>query len=816
MLVPVKWINDYVKVDMDGESYGDVMTMAGITLETSRHFGDEIENVVVGKVEKIEQHPNADKLVVCQVNIGKSELLQVVTGATNLYEGAYVPVALDNALVPGPLHGKEKEEGGTRIQKGALRGVESDGMLCGPQELGWDDKVAPYISKDGIWLLQVGDDKIGEDIVKALELDTDVVDLDVTPNRSDWLSMLGVAKDTKAALESEITLPDTNCECHGEGKASDYLSVEIRNDACKRYTARIITDVKIEQSPWWLQHRLMLAGQRPINNIVDITNFVMLEYAQPLHAFDIETVEDRKIIIDVAKKGDKFVTLDGKERELFEDTLMINDGKKPIAIAGVMGGLNSEIEETTKTVILESANFDADSVRISSKKLGLKTEAAARYLRGIDPNLCKEAADRFCRLVELTGAGKVVAESVDIYPHPERAVTCEVRVSRINSVIGIDISREQMEKYFALLDFKVEDSGNPDIMLVTPPTIRRDMKIEADYIEEVARLYGYDNIPMTLPKMNTQSLMSDSYALRAKVRDELTALGMNEIQTYSFVSPRGVDNLRLEEDTWERDFVKILNPLGEETSVMRTILMPNMLEVLGRNYARNNPSACAFEVGNTFMPNMFDRADVPDEQLSLCMGAYGAGEDFYSMKGRVVALLEELGIKDLKFVAESEYGAFHPGRCARIQVADGEEDMELGIIGEVHPDVAKTYGISERTYLCELNFELLLIKGDTEKHYTPLPKYPATSRDIALLVDENVKVGDIEDIIREKAQPILEKVKLFDVYRGKQVEDGKKSCAFALTYRAADKTLTDEEVTAVHETVLSALREKIGAVLREI
>ncbi|MBR6014601.1 MAG: phenylalanine--tRNA ligase subunit beta, partial [Firmicutes bacterium] len=691
MLTPLKWLRDYVDIDMDAEEFGNLMTTAGLEYEEKRKFGELIENVVVGKIEKIERHPNADKLVVCKLNIGKPELLQIVTGATNVYEGALVPVALDNSRLPGPLHGHEKEEGGSVIKSGELRGVKSEGMLCGPQELGWDDKVAPYISKDGIWLFSEGEDKLGQSIVEAFDLDQEVIGFGVTPNRPDWLSMMGVARDAKAFLKKPLKIKKPEVKAEGTGSAGDYISVEVKNPACRRYTARIITDVKIEQSPWWLQHRLMLAGMRPINNIVDITNFVMLEYGQPLHAFDISTVAGGKIIVDMAKDGDTFTTLDGKERKVYSDTLMINDAEKPIGIAGIMGGRNSEIEETTKTVILESANFDSGSIYKSSKKLNLHTEAQNRYTRGVSPSICAEAADRFCQLVEMVGAGKVVPGSVDIYPDPEVLPTTKVRVSRMNLVCGTNLDRDTMKNYLEQLDMKVEYTESPDVMMVTPPPTRRDMLEEVDYAEEIARMYGYDNIPYTLPADNVTVSVSKSWALRAQARRLMTGMGACEIQTYSFVSPKGVEKLGISEDSWERDFLKLLNPLGEETSVMRTILTPNMLETLARNINRGILQAKAFEIGNTFMPNMIDRNDQPEEELSMCIGIYGGDADFFRLKGMVEAFLDGMGLKGYKFTAESEYEPYHPGRCARISI--GED--ELGIMGEIHPAVAKNFDIDE-------------------------------------------------------------------------------------------------------------------------
>ncbi len=812
MLTPIKWLKDYVDINMNAEDLGNLMTTAGLEYEDQKKYGELIENVVVGKIEKIEKHPSADKLVVCQINVGGPENLQIVTGATNIYEGAIVPVALDNSRVPGPLHGHEKEEGGSVIKKGALRGVESNGMLCGPQELGWADKVAPYISKDGIWLLPEGEDRLGESIVSVFDLDQEVVDFGVTPNRPDWLSMLGIAREVKAFTGKPFNLKKPEVKAEGSGKAEDYISVEIRNPACRRYTARIITDVKIEQSPWWLQHRLMLAGMRPINNIVDITNFVMLEYGQPMHAFDISTVEDGKIIVDTAKDGDTFVTLDGKERKIYSDTLMINDGKKPIGIAGTMGGLNSEIEETTKTVILESANFDSSSIYHTSKKLNIRTEAQNRYTRGVSPAICAEAADRFCQLVEMVGAGKVVPGMVDIYPDPEVLPTTKVRVSRMNLVCGTNLDRDTMKGYLEKLDMKVEYTDSADVMLVTPPPTRRDMLEEVDYTEEIARMYGYDKIEYSIPKDNITVSVSKSWALRAQARRLMTGMGACEIQTYSFVSPKGVEKMGLSEDSWERNFLKLLNPLGEETSVMRTILTPNMLEVLARNLNRGNLQAKAFEIGNTFMPNLIDPNDMPNEELSMCIGIYGGDADFFRLKGMVEAFLDGMGIKDYKFTAESEYEPYHPGRCARISI--GEE--ELGIMGEIHPSVAKNFEIEEKVYICELMFEKFLKLSENEKHYSPLPKFPSTERDIALVVDEDILVGDLEEAIKSCGGEILESVKMFDIYRGPQVGFGKKSIAFNLVYRAPEKTLTDDDVAKVHDVVLEALRNDYKATLREM
>lgn len=881
MLVPVEWVKDYTDIKADTEEFCDRMIMSGSNIETVEYFGEDTENVVIGKVLKIEKHPDADKLRVCQVDVGQEEPIQIVCGAPNVFEGALVPVALHKSRVPGPLHGQPKVPGGVKITKGKLRGVQSFGMICSAGELGFDDKVVPVAHKDGIWILPE-DMTPGDDFVEAMGIKTPVVDFEITPNRPDCLAMTGMAREAAATFGETMTYPDTKCQAETDKKAEDFIEIEIKDPKlCRRYAARIVTDIKVEQSPWWLQKRLMLAGMRPINNIVDITNFVMLEYGQPIHAFDIRQLAGNKIVVETAEEGEKFTTLDETERTLTKDMLLIKDAEKGVAIAGVMGGLNSEVQEDTETILIESANFLGSSVRNTSKKLGLRTEASSRFEKGIDPNLCADAADRVCRLIELLGAGKVAGGIVDKYPEPEKAKTIDVRVDRINHVLGIDLTRDEMVKIFESLEISTAGEGN--IITVTPNTVRQDLLEEIDYVEEVARMYGYDKMPVTLPKGNTEAKIPEARALRDLARETMCAMGANEIQTYSFVSPKGVDNLRIEDGTWEKNFVKIINPLGEENSVMRTLLTPNMMEVLARNYSRNIPEVKAFEIGNTFFADIMDNGDLPDEQYAMCIGMYGPDADFFTLKGMVVELLNVMGIKDLQFIAESEYGVYHPGRCARIVLnengsyvgagvkgTDGECGMsdcqsgnaealdenriieeltaklqqdkdnfneenisqltelftslsgkiadmpvELGIMGEIHPEVAETYGIGTKVYCCELIFDVISEKANIETVFKPLPKYPSTSRDIALMVKEEVQVGDLEAVIRKNGGEILEDVKLFDVYRGKQVEDGFKSVAFNITYRAHDRTLKDEDVAFVHEKVLKSL-EEIGASLREM
>ena len=816
MLVSIDWIKDYVKLDKwpQDKEFCDRMIMSGSNIETISYLGEGIENVKIAKVLSIDKHPDADKLVVCQMDLGKLGKLQIVTGASNLYVGAYVPVAAHGSVVPGPLHGQPKQEGGVKISAGELRGVKSDGMMCGPQELGIADKCAPLVSKDGIWLLSGNyEDKLGENIDEVLGLKDGVVDFEITPNRPDCLSMIGMAREAAATFGGELVYPKTDCKTLTE-KSSDYIQVEVKSDLCKRYTARVIKDVKIEQSPWWLQKKLIAAGMRPINNIVDITNFVMMEYGQPLHAFDIRSLAGGKIVVDVAEEGSKFTTLDGVERSLDDSMLMINDANGPVAVAGVMGGLDSEIKPDTETVVLESANFVGSSVRQTSKKLGLRTEASGRYEKGIDPNLCEEAADRVCALIDELGYGKVLEGSVDIYKSPEHPQVVSARVSRINKVLGTDLSREEMVAILESLEMKVQGTG--DDMIVTAPTVRQDILKEVDFVEEIARMYGYDNLPNTLPKLDVKAENSLSWETRRKLRDLLCAMGADEIQTFSFINQKIFDACRIDEESWERDTVDIINPMGEDTAAMRTILTPGMLEVLARNYNRSVEGVRAFEIGKVFSKNYIQPEGLPDESFDLSIGVYGKDESFFTLKGMIECMFDMMGIKDVSYIAESEYGIYHPGRCARVvKVTEKGEEVELGIMGEVHPDVASNYGIGDKVYCGEFFLDRLIEFSSREIQYSKPPKYPSTSRDIAMVVSESTPVAEIEKVIKEAGTEILRSVKLFDIYRGIQVGAGKKSVAYSLTYRHDDRTLTDVETEEAHAKVVEALKNNLGASIRD-
>ncbi len=767
---------------------------------------------MIGRIEKVARHPHADRLMICSVDIGRGSAVQEVTSAENVREGAFVPVALPGSVVPA-LHGAPHKDGGYEISEGSMRGIECDGMLCGPQELGLEDKVAPYISKDGIWLLP-GDwsEHLGEDITEALGLKDFVIDFEITPNRPDCLSMLGMAREAAATFGKVMKYPDISVEGADES-AEDYISVEVRSGLCKRFTAHVIKDVKIEQSPWWIQKRLIAAGMRPINNIVDLTNFVMLEYGQPLHAYDIETLAGHKIIVDTANDGDTFTTLDGTVRTLDCDMLMINDAVRPVGLAGIMGGLDSEITESTTTVVLEAASFLGSNIRLTAKRLGMRTEASGRFEKGIDPNNCEAAADRFCHLVRELGAGTVLNGSVDIYNNPEEAPVVTARVSRINKVLGTDISRDEMKRYLEGLEMKVEGDG--DELIVTPPSVRQDLLEEVDYVEEIARMYGYDNLPMTLPAIASRPSFSKSWTLRALTRDLLSGMGYTEVQTYSFSNQKILDRAGIPEDTIERDLIRITNPMGEDTEFMRTVLSPGMLEVLGTNYAKRNAEVRAYEIGITFRKNVIE-TELPKEQFSLCLGTYGGEEDFFTLKGVISELLDRLGVKSVRFEAEKEYGLFHPGRCARICVRkENGEDTEIGIMGEVHPEVQENFGIGERTYIAELFFNIITEISDRTVQYKKPPVFPSTSRDVAMIVREDTEVQKIEDAILDMAPELLAEVRLFDVYRGLPVPPGKKSVAYSFTYRSDERTLTDAEADEVHARILDMLREKFDADIRE-
>lgn len=800
MLVPISWLNEYIDLkDIPLQEYCDRMIMSGSNIEEAYKVLSGITGIVLGRALSVTKHPDADKLFVIKVDIGDAEPIQIITGADNVTEGAVVPVVLHGGVLPD----------GRKIKKGKLRGLESNGMLCSPEELGCEDKVIPVTMRDGIWILEDLGFEMGADFAEKYQVEEDVVDFEITPNRPDCLCMLGMAREASAVFQRELKYPEIAIQNEIDD-IKDYIDVEIkRPDLCTRYVARAVKDVKVAASPWWMQKRLMAGGVRPINNIVDITNYVMLEYGTPLHAFDINTVEGRKIIVDVAKDGEKFVTLDGNERTLDGESLLINDTKKGIALAGVMGGLNSEIKDDTNTILIEAACFDPDGTRRTSKKVGLRTEASSRFEKGVDPNLCRTAADRVCQLVELLDAGTVIKGAVDVYPETLKAPVTTVRTDRVNHLLGVKLSTAEMKDIFERLEMQVTAEG--DQMTVTPPTIRFDLLEEIDYVEEVARIYGYDNHPATLPAGSDIAGKLPDREIEDLIKEKLLGMGLNEIQTYSFVSPRGVDKILVEADSYKRDFVRLMNPLGEENSVMRTTLIPNMLDVLERNNTRYIEKVEAFELGRVFLNAFKTEEGLPTERKSVAIGMYGKDCDFYGLKGVVETLLAELGIKEVQFRAEKNNATFHGGRCAVVE----KDGKEIGVFGEISAAVVDQYNLPERVYVAELSFETLYELCDLEILYKPIPKYPAIERDIALLVKDEVESGEIIRVIKEKGGALLEKAELFDVYKGKQVPEGFKSMAYALRYRDAEKTLKDEEIAAPHAKILEAVKEAFGAALRE-
>ncbi len=797
MKVSLNWLKDYVNINIDTNEFADKMTMSGSMVENVDVLGNDIKNVVVGHIESIKQHPDADKLVICQINVG-NEKLQIVTGATNISEGDYIPVAVHGAVLPG----------GVKIKKGKLRGEVSEGMLCSADELGIPKAVIPEKFKDGIWILDK-DYPLGADVTEVLRLKDEVIEFEITSNRPDCLSVIGMARETAATLGENVNYPVIEVK-EIEEKAENHISVEIEDvEGCTRYVARVIKNVKIASSPQWMQQRLISSGVRPINNIVDITNYVMLEYGQPLHAFDLSIIEGNKIVVKKAKEDEVFTTLDGVERKLQSSMTMIADTTKSLAIAGVMGGQESEVTENAKTILLESAHFNTNTTRQTSKKLALRTEASARYEKGVDPNIARIAADRACQLIVELGAGEVLEGAVDVYPNKVNPYSTTIRPEKINSLLGIALSNEEMINIFKRLEIGAKDLN--DMIEVTAPTYRMDLVMEADFAEEVARIYGYDKIPPTMVKGNIAVGGKPERQIKQDaVRNILNSMGFNETLTYSFVSPKTLDMINISEDSIKRNVIKLLNPLGDETSVMRTSLLPNILEVAARNSNRKVEDFRAFEIGQIFIQKVEESKELPFEIPNLVIALYGK-EDFFTLKGVVEAVLDGLGIKEYEFVVEKNHPTYHPGRCANITVGD----RVLGTIGELHPVVIENYDLNQRCYCGELDFSILEELINMERIYEPLPKYPAITRDFAVVVKDSVLVKEIEDIIKAQGGKLLESFKLFDVYQGNQIKEGFKSVAYTITYRNRERTLTDEEVNIAHNRILSEINEKLDGALRE-
>ncbi len=796
MLVPMNWLKDYVEINVDTKTLADAMTMSGTKVEEIFKSGEEVKNVVVGKVLEMKGHPGADRLFIGNVDIGSS-VLQIVTGARNVREGDYVPIALDGAVLPG----------GVKIESGRIRGEESQGMMCSALELNLDLDKIPEDRREGIYILEHSF-KPGTDIKEVLDLDEEVIEFEITTNRPDCLCITGIAREVSATLGTPFRMPDTKIK-NPTGNIKDYFNEIIieEPELCHRFCARVIHDVRIEPSPQWMQKRLLQAGMRPINNIVDITNYVMLEMGRPMHAYDLEKLAGRKIIVRRAEDGEQLVTLDGKHRVLSRNDLVIADAEKAVGIGGVMGGEETEVTPDTRVILLESANFDSYSVRMTGKKLGLSSEASFRYSKGLDPNMAEAGINRAVMLMEQLGAGKIADGMIDAYPVPVYPHTVQASPDRINKLLGTDIAEHQMTEILESLEMKVEKVDGK--LNITVPTFRQDILLEDDVAEEVARIYGFDRIPATIMAGSwVQGKRSREQKIEDVVKEVLCGCGMFEILTYSFESPRVFDKIRVPEDSGLRKAIAIKNPLGEDYSIMRTTLIPAMLGVLSLNYNRGVRHARLFEVAPRYIAGEIPLKELPLEKKTLCLGLYG-DESFYTIKGIVEVLMEELNIRNYRF-KKTRHPSYHPGRTGEVFV-DGES---LGIIGEIHPDVAEEFDIDAKVYIGELDMELLMGKTVFDVRYSPLPKFPSIKRDIAVLLDTDIEVGEIENILRETGGDLVEGIELFDIYTGEQIPEGKKNVAYALTFRAKDRTLKDQEVNLVMEKMVKNLQNKLGASLR--
>ena len=794
MKVPMSWFNDYT--DMTGitpKQYAHELTMSGSKVEGVENAGDSLQKVVTGKVLTCVDHPDSDHLHICTVDAGTGEILQIVCGAPNVKPGIIVPVALDGSCLPGDI----------KIKKGKLRGVESCGMLCSHDELGISVADLGYEPEYGILILPA-ETPIGIEIKDYFGLNEDVVEFEITSNRPDCFSVIGLARETAATFKRPFNLKKPEFSENNEN-INDTLSVEVLNpDKCMRYCAKMVKNVKIGPSPKWLVSRLRACGVRSINNIVDITNYIMLEYGQPMHAFDLRDLAQNKIIVRDAKDGEIIKTLDEQERKLCSADLVISDGEKAVAVAGVMGGFNSEVKDDTTTVIFESATFDASSVRLTAQRIGLRTESSSRFEKGLDTNNALPAIERACELVQMLDCGEIVGGTIDVIGTQKEQKVHTLRPDKINAFLGTDLSTEEMIGYLKALEFTVDENN----MTVIAPTFRPDIEAEADIAEEIARFYGYDKIPVTALSGNaTRGRLTSLQSARNKISSLLTAQGLNEICTYTFTGPAIFDKLLIPENSDLRNCVTITNPLGEDTSIMRTTSVASMLSALSYNYNHQNSAAKLFEIATIYIPTQ--KGQLPNEPEIITLGMYG-NVDFFDLKGVCEALFKNMNISNVSYVADTKNPTYHPGRCANVLI----DDEVIGTIGEIHPDVLKNFDIEEKAYVAEISLEKVFNAINDDIKFKPLPKFPSVTRDIAMLVDKTTPVGDIEKVIKRASGALLENISLFDVYEGAQIPDGKKSVAYNISYRASDRSLTNEEINKIFTKIVKDLEYKLGAQLR--
>lgn len=796
MNTSLSWIKKYVPdLDVSAQEYTDAMTLSGTKVEGFEKLDADLEKIVIGQIEKIERHPDADKLIVCQVNIG-TETVQIVTGASNVHEGDKIPVVLDGGSVAD----------GTKIKTGKLRGVESCGMMCSIEELGSTTEFYPEAAEDGIYIFPEAAE-VGASAIEALGFNDVVFEYEITSNRVDCYSVIGIAREAAATFQKPFYPPVVEVKGNSED-VNDYVKVTVEDkELCPRYCARMVKNVKIGPSPKWMQRCLAANGIRPINNLVDITNYVMEEFGQPMHAYDMDTIEGQEIIVRRAKKDEKFVTLDGQERVLDDSVLMICDGKKPVGIAGIMGGENSMITENATTVLLEAACFDGVNIRLSSKKVGLRTDASGKFEKGLDPNNAQAAIDRACQLIEEFGCGEVVGGMADVYSKVKEPVRVAFDADKINSLLGTELSKEEMLEYLSRVELKYDESTGE----IVAPTFRHDIFRMADLAEEVARFYGYDNIPTTLPKGEaTTGKLPFKLRIEQVARDMAEFNGFSQGYCYSFESPKVFDKLLIPENDELRKAIVISNPLGEDFSIMRTISLNGMLTSLGTNYKRRNKDVRLYELGNIYLPKELPLTELPEERMMFTLGMYGAG-DFFSMKGVVEEFLDKIGMhKKEEYNPNAGKPFFHPGRQAEIIY----DKTVIGYMGEVHPTVAASYGIGEKAYVAVLDIPAILEFATFDRKYEGIAKFPAVSRDISMVVPKEVLAGQIEAVIAQRGGKILENYQLFDIYEGSQIKEGYKSMAYSVTFRAKDRTLEDADVNAAMKKILNGL-ETLGIELRK-